>query len=123
MLASHKIGDGGKLVLLVSLRSSITILNIVREFYSTQGYINDLRDKEIMVIMDADTAELAAAVEKSSSVDLQYPHWEIGFLPKLLNEAFSRDPGKATALEAKLREQRKRGLWGMATIGPSIHAS
>jgi hypothetical protein len=112
MLASHKIGDGGKLVLLVSLRSSITILNIVREFYSTQGYINDLRDKEIMVIMDADTAELAAAVEKSSSVDLQYPHWEIGFLPKLLNEAFSRDPGKATALEAKLREQRKRGLWG-----------
>ena len=112
MLASHKIGDGGKLVLLVSLRSSITILNIVREFYSTQAYINDLRDKEIMVIMDADTAELAAAVEKSSSIDLQYPHWEVDFLTKLLDEAFSRDTGKAKVLEAKLREQRNRGLWG-----------
>jgi hypothetical protein len=111
MLATQKIGDGGKLALLVSLPTSIAILNMVREFYSTQGYINDLRGRQIVVIMDADTAELTAALERLRS-DLHYPQWQIDFLPKLLGEAFPEDSKNTKSLEAMVRDQRRRGLWG-----------
>ncbi|MDM8558753.1 hypothetical protein [Candidatus Parabeggiatoa sp. HSG14] len=109
VFVNEKIGNGEKLIVVISLKSQNFLDSMFfEEPFHAQSIKEQLEQNDIMLICFANTDFLQKTLEEKRSY-FHFSKWHIDFLPYLLKVYFTED---TEALQTQILQQRNYGLWG-----------